>query len=173
MTYSRSAGFDGRSNKLRHMVDTGSSYLAVSHIGDIVDFTPSPLSLSTSIHKLHSSSNDTYRVDDFAWSDAKDTLVVGYLGAREGKMLAQPPNQVILYKREPAAVRLPNFPTLRKDARLIDFRNAERLAPGREKGRSATAQIWRRDRSCDTSWLWTSSLRDRWRGQEVSPTLSL
>lgn len=173
MTYSRSAGFDGRSNKLRHMVDTGTSYLAVSHIGDIVEFTPSPLSLSTSIHKLHSSSNDTYRVDDFAWSDAKDTLVVGYLGAREGKMLAQPPNQVILYKRELAAVRLPNFPTLRKDARLIHFRNAERLAPGREKGRSATAQVWRRDRSCDTSWLWTSSLRDWWRGQEVSPTLTL
>ncbi|GAA5983196.1 hypothetical protein JCM10908_000191 [Rhodotorula pacifica] len=96
-------GFDGRSNKLRHMVDTGSSYLAVSHIGDIVEFAPSSLSLSTSIHKLHSSSNDTYRVDDFAWSDAKDTLVVGYLGVREGKTLAQPPNQVILYKKEPAA----------------------------------------------------------------------
>ena len=129
MTYSRSAGFDGRSNKLRHMVDTGSSYLAVSHIGDIVEFTPSPLSLSTSIHKLHSSSNDTYRVDDFAWSDAKDTLVVGYLGAREGKMLAQPPNQVVLYKREPAAVCPPSFPALRKDARLIDFamQNGSRL----------------------------------------------
>ncbi|GAA5872199.1 hypothetical protein JCM3774_002291 [Rhodotorula dairenensis] len=96
-------GFDGRSNKLRHMVDTGSSYLAVSHIGDIVEFTPTSLSLSTSIHKLHSANNDTNRVDDFAWSDAKDTLVVGYLGPRQGKLLDQPPNQVILYKREPAA----------------------------------------------------------------------
>lgn len=142
LTYLRSAGFDGRSNKLRHMVDTGSSYLAVSHIGDIVEFTPSPLSLSTSIHKLHSSSNDTYRVDDFAWSDAKDTLVVGYLGAREGKMLAQPPNQVVLYKREPAAVCLPIFPALRRDARLIRFPQCR------------TARAWSRERSiCDRTSL--------------------
>lgn len=100
------SGFNGSSNKLRHMVDTGSSYLAVSHIGDVVEFSPSPSTLSTTIRKLHSSTNDTYRVDDFAWSDAKDTLVVGFLGIRQGKVLEQPPNQIVLYKRDATLVSL-------------------------------------------------------------------
>ncbi|GAA6018198.1 hypothetical protein JCM8202_000223 [Rhodotorula sphaerocarpa] len=85
-------GFNGASNKLRYMVDTGSSYLAVSHVGDIVEFMPNPASLSTSVRKLHASSSDTYRVDDYAWSDAKDTLVVGYLGVRHGGVVEQPQN---------------------------------------------------------------------------------
>lgn len=87
------------------MVDTGSSYLAVSHVGDIVEFMPNPASLSTSVRKLHASSSDTYRVDDYAWSDAKDTLVVGYLGVRHGGVVEQPPHQVVLYKRDSTSVR--------------------------------------------------------------------
>ncbi|BGP40457.1 hypothetical protein JCM10450v2_004439 [Rhodotorula kratochvilovae] len=93
-------GFDGRSNKLRHMIDTGSSFLAVSHVGDIVEFACHATTLSSTVRKLHSSKDDKFRVDDFAWSDAKDTLLVGYLGAKEGKAHVRPPNQVILYRRE-------------------------------------------------------------------------
>ncbi|GAA5893696.1 hypothetical protein JCM8208_000862 [Rhodotorula glutinis] len=93
-------GFDGRGNKLRHMVDTGSSLLAVSHVGDIVEFACQSSSLASTVRKLHSSKDDKYRVDDFAWSDSKDTLLVGYLGAKEGGSLARPAHQVVLYRRE-------------------------------------------------------------------------
>lgn len=123
------------------MVDTGSSYLAVSHIGDIVEFMPSSLSLSTSIHKLYSASNDTYRVDDFAWSDAKDTLVVGYLGPRQGKLLEKPPHQVILYKREPAAVRLSSSAHSRVRRERTDRPRAHRAVRAWWRGKSTCVRI--------------------------------
>ncbi|BGP32446.1 hypothetical protein JCM10296v2_004227 [Rhodotorula toruloides] len=92
--------FDGRSNKLRHMIDTGSSFLAVSHIGDIVQFSCPPNTLTSTVEKLWTSKDDSFRVDDFAWSDSKETLVVGYLGAKEGRETVKPPSQVVLFKRE-------------------------------------------------------------------------
>ncbi|EGU11676.1 Proteophosphoglycan ppg4 [Rhodotorula toruloides ATCC 204091] len=92
--------FDGRSNKLRHMIDTGSSFLAVSHIGDIVQFSCPPNTLTSTVEKLWTSKDDTFRIDDFAWSDSKDTLIVGYLGAKEGRETVKPPSQVVLFKRE-------------------------------------------------------------------------
>lgn len=39
-------------------------------------------------------------MDDFAWSAAKSTLVVGYLGAKIDKVQESPPHQVVLFKRE-------------------------------------------------------------------------
>ncbi|GAA5978096.1 hypothetical protein JCM5350_007393 [Sporobolomyces pararoseus] len=97
-------GFDGRSNKLRGMIQTGdaASFLSVSFLGDIAEWSLPPLnsSANSSITKLYSSNQDKYRVDDFTYNSAKDTLLVGYLGAKEGKEMACPPNQVVLYKRD-------------------------------------------------------------------------
>ncbi|GAA5865666.1 hypothetical protein JCM1840_003211 [Sporobolomyces johnsonii] len=110
--------FDGRSNKLRGMAQASEdSFLAVSFIGDIAEWKHHP---STSVvSKLYASKNDVYRVDDFAYSAAKETLIVGYLGAKDGKELASPPSQVVLYKREigPSGTtlvetRLPDAPHL-------------------------------------------------------------
>lgn len=98
--FRRTPGFDGRSNKLRHMIDTGPSFVAVSHIGDIVQFSCPPHTLTSTVEKLWTSKDDTFRVDDFAWSDSKDTLIVGYLGAKEGRETVKPPSQVVLFKRE-------------------------------------------------------------------------
>lgn len=100
LTLAFTPGFDGRSNKLRHMIDTGSSFLAVSHIGDIVQFSCPANTLTSTVEKLWTSKDDTYRIDDFAWSDSKDTLIVGYLGAKEGRETVKPPSQVVLFKRE-------------------------------------------------------------------------
>ncbi|BGP24999.1 nuclear mRNA export, poly(A)+RNA binding protein [Rhodotorula toruloides] len=99
-SHSQLHSFDGRSNKLRHMIDTGSSFLAVSHIGDIVQFSCPPNTLTSTVEKLWTSKDDTFRVDDFAWSDSKETLIVGYLGAKGGKGTVKPPSQVVLFKRE-------------------------------------------------------------------------
>ncbi|GAA5948116.1 hypothetical protein JCM3765_007117 [Sporobolomyces pararoseus] len=100
-------GFDGRSNKLRGMVQTGdaSSFLSVSFLGDIAEWSLPPINsaANSSITKLYSSNQDKYRVDDFTYNSAKDTLLVGYLGAKEGKEMACPPNQVVLYKRDTTA----------------------------------------------------------------------
>ncbi|GAA5856057.1 hypothetical protein JCM9279_006490 [Rhodotorula babjevae] len=93
-------GFDGRNNKLRHMIDTGSSLLAVSHVGDIVEFSCQTTSLASTVRKLHTSKDDKFRVDDFAWSDTKETLLVGYLGAKDGSTYARPAHQVVLFRRE-------------------------------------------------------------------------
>jgi hypothetical protein len=82
------------------MIDTGSSFLAVSHIGDIVQFSCPANTLTSTVEKLWTSKDDTYRIDDFAWSDLKDTLIVGYLGAKEGRETVKPPSQVVLFKRE-------------------------------------------------------------------------
>ncbi|KAL7340129.1 hypothetical protein BJY59DRAFT_760462 [Rhodotorula toruloides] len=99
-SHSQLHSFDGRSNKLRHMIDTGPSFVAVSHIGDIVQFSCPPHTLTSTVEKLWTSKDDTFRVDDFAWSDSKDTLIVGYLGAKEGRETVKPPSQVVLFKRE-------------------------------------------------------------------------
>ncbi|GJN90813.1 hypothetical protein Rhopal_003827-T1 [Rhodotorula paludigena] len=99
-------GYDGRGNKLRHMIDTGSSFLAVSHIGDIVEFSCHANALTANVDKLHRSTDDKFRIDDAAWADAKETLIVGYLGAREGRDTVRPPHQVILYKRDEDAKQL-------------------------------------------------------------------
>ncbi|GAA6001488.1 uncharacterized protein JCM10292_006278 [Rhodotorula paludigena] len=99
-------GYDGRGNKLRHMIDTGSSFLAVSHIGDIVEFSCHANALTANVDKLHRATDDKFRIDDAAWADAKETLIVGYLGAREGRDTVRPPHQVILYKRDEDAKQL-------------------------------------------------------------------
>ncbi|GAA5999963.1 hypothetical protein JCM10207_005992 [Rhodosporidiobolus poonsookiae] len=94
-------GFDGRSNKLRHMVATSpSNFLAVSFLGDIVEWSAHSDALTSRLKKHVQSTDDKFRVDDFAWSDEKDTLVVGFLGVKEGKEFLSPPSQVVLYKRE-------------------------------------------------------------------------
>jgi hypothetical protein len=82
------------------------SFLSVSFLGDIAEWSMQPLNSMTksSITKLYSSNQDKYRVDDFTYNQAKDTLLVGYLGAKEGKEMACPPNQVILYKRDTTGV---------------------------------------------------------------------
>ena len=97
------------------MVDTGSSLLAVSHVGDIVEFSCQSTSLASTVRKLHTSKDDKFRVDDFAWSDTKETLLVGYLGARDGKDFTRPAHQVILYRREETPVRPPfSLPSRRR-----------------------------------------------------------
>jgi hypothetical protein len=110
-----SKGFDGRSNKLRHMVPVSpSSFLALSFIGDITEFSLTPQTHLTTSRRLHRSTQDVFRIDDFAWSREKETLVVGYLGAGgAGEKGQQPPNQVVLYRREVMAVRFsfPLFPS--------------------------------------------------------------
>ncbi|GAA5862641.1 hypothetical protein JCM8547_003497 [Rhodosporidiobolus lusitaniae] len=96
-------GFDGKSNKLRHLVPTSSSsFLATSFLGDIVEFYLPPNSSTTHVRKLHNASSETYRVDEAAYSEEKDTLIVGYLGAKdpETKEFRSPPSQVVLYKRD-------------------------------------------------------------------------
>ncbi|GAA6008192.1 hypothetical protein JCM11491_001924 [Sporobolomyces phaffii] len=97
-------GFDGRSNKLRGMITTAdaNSFLAVSFLGDIAEWSMQPQNSLTasSMTKLYSSTQDKYRVDDFTYNRTKDTLIVGYLGAKEGREMASPPNQVVLYKRD-------------------------------------------------------------------------
>ncbi|GAA5962192.1 hypothetical protein JCM21900_002305 [Sporobolomyces salmonicolor] len=110
--------FDGRSNKLRGMAQASEdSFLAVSFIGDIAEWKHYPT--TSVVSKLYASKNDVYRVDDFAYSAAKETLIVGYLGAKDGRELASPPNQVVLYKRESGPngttlieTRLPDAPHL-------------------------------------------------------------
>ena len=78
------------------------SFLSVSLVGDICEYSMQPLNsmTSSSITKLYSSTQDKYRVDDFSYNSAKDTLLVGFLGRKEGKEMESPPNQVVLYKRE-------------------------------------------------------------------------
>ncbi|GAA5820572.1 hypothetical protein JCM11251_003056 [Rhodosporidiobolus azoricus] len=96
--------FDGRANKLRHMVRVSpSSFLAISFLGDIAEFSLSPDTSLASTRILHKNTgDDRFRVEEAAWSDSKETLVVGYLGTKESgvKELRQPPSQVVLYKRE-------------------------------------------------------------------------
>jgi len=115
-----SVGFDGRSNKLRGMVKTAdaSSFLSVSLVGDICEYSMQPLNsmTSSSITKLYTSTQDKYRVDDFSYNSAKDTLLVGYLGRKEGKEMESPPNQVVLYKREVNNVSLFIYSALRSCA---------------------------------------------------------
>ncbi|GAA5925497.1 uncharacterized protein JCM15063_005040 [Sporobolomyces koalae] len=114
-------GFDGRSNKLRGMVQTAAdpaSFLSVSFLGDIAEWSlPPPDSGRVStITKLYASNQDRNRVDDFSYNQAKDTLLVGYLGAKDGKELASPPNQVVLYKRNVSATETKLVETRLTDA---------------------------------------------------------
>ncbi|GAA6028446.1 hypothetical protein JCM8097_007032 [Rhodosporidiobolus ruineniae] len=165
-------GFDGRSNKLRHMIRISpSSHLAVSFLGDIAEFTsvtPDDSGSSTTVKKLHKANGDaTFRVDDFAWSEAKETLVVGFLGAKEQgvKELRQPPNQIVLYKRE----ALPNghstlHPTLVENKpHQQGGVSAVTVIPGGGRLRFVTAgedkkmHIWTRQRS--TQKVTTDALR--------------
>ncbi|BGP16608.1 hypothetical protein JCM10213v2_004610 [Rhodosporidiobolus nylandii] len=95
-------GFDGKANKLRHMVQTSpTTFLATSFLGEIVEFSHAPgLNTSRTTKVQNPSGDDRFRVEESAWSDAKQTLVVGFLGSKVNKVMLPPPNQIVLYKQE-------------------------------------------------------------------------
>ncbi|GAA6060013.1 hypothetical protein JCM10212_001171 [Sporobolomyces blumeae] len=159
--YSILHGFDGRSNKLRGMVPIAdaSSFLSVSFLGDVAEWKMQPLHAMNpaSITKLYSSNQDKYRVDDFAYNEAKDTLLVGYLGAKEGKENECPPNQVVLYKRDTIdgstkliETRLPDAPHVNGGVTAI-MTLPNKASTGRLRfvtgGEDKKVYLWTRQRS--------------------------
>lgn len=99
---SPTTGFSGSTNKMRYMVDTGDSLLGISLCGDLVEWNPSTAggTAGAGVRKVHRSTTDLYRVDDFAYSESKGIVVVPYLGVKQDKALSAPKNQVVLFKRD-------------------------------------------------------------------------
>lgn len=87
---------------MRYMVDAGDSLLGISHCGDLVEWNSSTAGGTggAGVRKVHRSTTDLYRVDDFAYSDSKGIVVVPYLGVKQDKTLSAPKNQVVLFKRD-------------------------------------------------------------------------
>lgn len=87
---------------MRYMVDTGDSLLGISLCGDLVEWDPSALGGTSraGVHRVHRSTSDLYRVDDFAYSQSKGMVVVPYLGVKQDKTMSSPKHQVVLFKRE-------------------------------------------------------------------------
>ncbi|SCV72019.1 BQ2448_4713 [Microbotryum intermedium] len=93
-----SHGYDGKGNKMRWMIDIGSSFLGVSMWGDVIEWTGKVG--PNAVRKLHESKGKTFAVDDIAFSRNKNVLVVPYLGGKIDKAGTAPNNQVMLYERK-------------------------------------------------------------------------
>ncbi|SCZ88488.1 BZ3500_MvSof-1268-A1-R1_Chr2-1g04443 [Microbotryum saponariae] len=91
-------GYDGKSNKMRWMIDIGSSFLGVSMWGDVIEWTGK--AGPNAVRKLHESKGKTFAVDDIAFSRNKNVLIVPYLGGKIDKAGTAPKNQVTLYERK-------------------------------------------------------------------------
>ncbi|KAK4054495.1 hypothetical protein OIV83_000989 [Microbotryomycetes sp. JL201] len=144
-TTSVSHGFDGKTNKMRWLVDTGSSLIGVSLLGDVIEYDSHTRG---GVRNVAASRGSTFRIDDFAYSAEKSTLIVPYLGAKEGKDWLQPPNQVVLFKRDPLS-------EVSESGLVEKSSNLQAALPGPETGRlrfvtageDKTLFLWTRTRS--------------------------
>ncbi|KAM0791340.1 hypothetical protein ACM66B_005808 [Microbotryomycetes sp. NB124-2] len=150
-TTSVSHGFDGKTNKMRWLVNTGNSLMGVSLLGDVIEYDAQ---MRGGVRNIAGSRGSTFRIDDFAYSVEKSTLIVPYLGARSGKDWLQPPHQVVLFKKDPSTEELVQTPLVERPHNVGGI-TAITALPGPETGRlrfvtageDKTLFLWTRTRS--------------------------
>ncbi|KAK4056692.1 hypothetical protein OIO90_002244 [Microbotryomycetes sp. JL221] len=133
-TTSMSHGFDGKTNKMRWLVDAGESVMGVSLLGDVIEYEKTSPRLGGVLRNVGASTGSTFRVDDCAYAKEKSTLIVPYLGARQGKEWLQPPHQVVLFRRNPVTNELVRSP-LNERPHAAGGITAITAIPGPESGR--------------------------------------